>query len=117
MKNLSDQIEKKYYSIGEVAQLLDVAPSLIRFWESQFDSIRPRKSKKGVRQYTKEDITKLENIYFLVKKRGFTLQGAREMLVKKGDAGSDMLQVIKDLVQVRDFFSGLKDKIAVLPPK
>lgn len=113
MKNLLDEIEKKYYSIGEVAQLLDVAPSLIRFWESQFDNIKPRKSKKGVRQYTKEDINKLESIYFLVKKRGFTLQGAREMMTKKGDAANDMLQVIKDLVEIKDFFTTLKDKIAV----
>ncbi len=111
MKNISDEIEKKYYSIGEVAQLLDVAPSLIRFWESQFDNLKPRKSKKGVRQYTKEDIIKLESIYFLVKKRGFTLQGAKEMLIKKGESANDMVQTIKNLVEVRDFFAKLKEKI------
>ncbi len=113
MKNLSEEVEKKYYSIGEVALLLDVAPSLIRFWESQFDNIKPRKSKKGVRQYTKEDIIKLESIYFLVKKRGFTLQGAREMITKKGESAHTMVQIIKDLVEIRDFFSGLKDKIKI----
>jgi DNA-binding transcriptional MerR regulator len=113
MKNISDEIEKKYYSIGEVAQLLDVAPSLIRFWESQFDNLKPRKSKKGVRQYTKEDIIKLESIYFLVKKRGFTLQGAKEMLIKKGESANDMVQTIKNLVEVRDFFAKLKEKIKV----
>jgi DNA-binding transcriptional MerR regulator len=112
MKNLSDEVEKKYYSIGEVAQKLDVAPSLIRFWESQFDHIKPRKSKKGVRQYTKEDIIKLESIYFLVKKRGFTLQGAREMMLKKGDLTQDTVQMIKDLTEIKNFFVVLKEKIA-----
>ncbi len=111
MKLMSDEIEKKYYSIGEVAVLLDVAPSLIRFWESQFDIVKPRKSKKGVRQYTKEDINKLQTIYFLVKKRGFTLQGAREMLLKKGEATQDMVQIIKELEEVRNFFAQLKEKI------
>jgi DNA-binding transcriptional MerR regulator len=111
MKQLIDEIEKKYYSIGEVATLLDVAPSLIRFWESQFDTIKPRKSKKGVRQYTKDDISKLQTIYFLVKKRGFTLQGAREMLQKKGEATQSMVQIIQELEEVREFFAGLKEKI------
>ncbi len=71
------EIEKTYYSIGEVATKLGVATSLIRFWESQFTAIKPKKDKKGNRQFTKEDIKKLAFIYHLVKEKGYTLQGAQ----------------------------------------
>ena len=74
------EIEKIYYSIGEVAEQFNVAPSLIRFWESEFDLIQPKKNRKGNRQFTKEDIENVRTIYHLVKQKGFTLQGAKEML-------------------------------------
>ena len=73
-------IEKKYYTIGEVAEQFNVATSLIRFWESEFDNIKPKKNRKGNRQFTKEDIENVRLIYHLVKERGFTLNGAKEML-------------------------------------
>ena len=60
-------IEKKYFSIGEVAELLHVATSLIRFWESEFDIIKPKKNRKGNRQFTREDIDNVKLIYHLVK--------------------------------------------------
>jgi len=114
MKNNNEEIEKKYYSIGEVAQLLAVAPSLIRFWESQFDVIKPRKNKKGVRQYTKDDIEKLQMIYFLVKEKGMTLQGAREILLQKGNDSQNVLQVLKDLQEIKLFLANLKNGIEKL---
>jgi DNA-binding transcriptional MerR regulator len=114
MKNNNEEIEKKYYSIGEVAQLLAVAPSLIRFWESQFDAIKPRKNKKGVRQYTKDDIEKLQMIYFLVKAKGMTLQGAREILSQKGNDSQNVLQVLKDLQEIKLFLANLKNGIEKL---
>lgn len=75
MKTKPDQPEKRYYSIGEVAQMLGIAPSKIRFWETQFESIRPRKTRSGVRQYTKTEIENLRKIYHLVTVEGYTLQG------------------------------------------
>lgn len=69
-----------YYSMGEVAEMLDVAPSLIRFWEKQFDCIAPHKNKKGNRLFTPDDIRNLKTIYHLVKERGMTLAGAQKHL-------------------------------------
>ena len=70
-----DLPDKLYYSIGEVAEAFKVNTSLIRFWEKEFDAIKPRKNAKGNRKFTKEDIKNLELIYHLVKERGFTLEG------------------------------------------
>ncbi len=72
------KIEKVYYTIGEVAEMFDVNTSLIRFWEKEFDIIKPKKNKKGNRLFTKQDIDNLHIIYHLVKERGMTLKGAKE---------------------------------------
>ncbi|WP_226389064.1 MerR family transcriptional regulator [Penaeicola halotolerans] len=105
------EIEKKYYSIGEVATKLGVATSLIRFWESQFTAIKPKKDKKGNRQFTKEDIKKLTFIYHLVKEKGYTLQGAQEVL--KNDQGSmdDKSEIINSLKNIRAFLTEIKGQL------
>lgn len=69
---------KRYYSISEVAELFKVSKSLIRFWESEFDLLKPHKNSKGDRRFTQKNIGQLEIIYNLVKKRGFTLEGAKK---------------------------------------
>lgn len=74
------EIVKKYYSISEVAKMFKVATSLIRFWETEFEVIKPRKNSKGNRQFTQEDIECIKQVYHLVKEKGYTLQGAKEML-------------------------------------
>ncbi len=76
------ELTKLYYSIGEVAKLFGVSTSLIRYWESEFTFLRPKKNRKGDRQFTKKDILYLERIYTLVKERGFTLEGAKKELRK-----------------------------------
>ena len=78
------EIEKLYYSIGEVAELFNVGPSLIRFWESEFEIIKPKKNRKGNRQFTREDIDNVRTIYHLVKEKGFTLVPLRMYLNEKG---------------------------------
>jgi DNA-binding transcriptional MerR regulator len=104
-------IEKKYFTIGEVASTFGVATSLIRFWESEFDTIKPKKNRKGNRQFTKTDIDHIRLIYHLVKERGFTLQGAKEML--KNDAGEieSKIEAINSLKEIRSFLSELKDQL------
>lgn len=79
------QIEKKYWSIGDLADELGVATSLIRFWETEFKQLKPRKNRKGRRQYNRKDREVLRQIYHLVKVQGHTLAGAREVLVADGD--------------------------------
>src|SRR5437660_12080973 len=71
------EIEKLYYSIGEVAKMFDVKTSHIRFWSKQFDVIKPATNKKGNRLFTKADVENLKRIYHLVKEKGFTLKGAK----------------------------------------
>jgi DNA-binding transcriptional MerR regulator len=105
------EIEKLYYSIGEVAEVFNVAPSLIRFWESEFEIIKPKKNRKGNRQFTQEDINNVRTIYHLVKEKGFTLQGAKEMLRNDIQAVRDKMEMIESLKRVRSFLSELREKI------
>lgn len=76
-------LTKLYYSIGEVADFFNVNPSLIRFWEKEFNLIQPKKSKKGNRMFTPKDIETFNKIYRLVKVKGYTLEGARKILHDK----------------------------------
>ena len=105
------EIEKLYFSIGEVADIFNVAPSLIRFWESEFDLIKPKKNRKGNRQFTKEDIDNVRTIYHLVKEKGFTLQGAKEMLRNDTQAVKDKMEMIDSLKRVRSFLNELREKL------
>ena len=105
------EIEKKYFTIGEVADELKVATSLIRFWESEFDIIRPKKNRKGNRQFTKEDIKNVKLIYHLVKEKGYTLQGARDFIKNDVEAASDKIELIESLKKVRAFLEKMKDDL------
>ena len=105
------EIEKLYYSIGEVAEIFTVAPSLIRFWESEFDIIKPKKNRKGNRQFTREDIDNVRTIYHLVKEKGFTLQGAKEMLRNDSQAVKDKMEMLDSLRNVRKFLVELKENL------
>lgn len=78
-----NQLTKLYYSIGEVADMLEVNTSLIRFWEKEFPIIKPKKNKKGNRLYTPKEIKKIDRIYILVKENGYTLDGARKAMKSK----------------------------------
>ena len=105
------EIEKLYYSIGEVAEIFNVAPSLIRFWESEFDLIQQKKNRKGNRQFTVEDINNVRTIYHLVKEKGFTLQGAKDMLKNDSQAVKDKMEMIDSLKRIRQFLSEVRDRL------
>jgi DNA-binding transcriptional MerR regulator len=105
-------IEKKYFSIGEVAEMLDVATSLIRFWESEFDIIRPKKNRKGNRQFTREDIDNVKLIFHLVKEKGYTLQGAKDLLKNGNDALKEKIEIIDSLKRVKNFLQEIRAKFA-----
>lgn len=84
---LNQPVQKRYFSISEVAKLLEVKPSLLRFWEKQFKQIAPKTNARGKRAYKQEDIDIIRRIYDLVKVQGLTLEGARKSLVaRKGEA-------------------------------
>lgn len=104
------EIEKKYYTIGEVADLFGVSTSLIRFWEGQFGNIKPKKNKGGARRYTKEDIEQIKLIYHLVKEKGYTLQGAKEVLESKPGLKTK-LEAVETLKEIRRFLATLREAI------
>ena len=91
--------------------MLHVATSLIRFWEGEFDIIKPKKNRKGNRQFTKDDIDNVKLIYHLVKEKGYTLQGAKEMLKNSNEAIKDKMQMIESLRRVRSFLVEIKEEL------
>ena len=103
--------EKLYYSIGEVAKAFDVNTSLIRFWEKEFDELRPKKNAKGNRKFTPQDIKYLELIYHLVKERGFTLDGAKIHLKENRNKSLDQYQVIRKLELVKAELIKIKEEL------
>ena len=106
------QILKVYYSIGEVADMFGVNPSLIRFWEKEFDIIKPHKNKKGNRQFTKADIDNFHLIYHLVKEKGMTLKGAQMKLQKNKEETEQKFEVIKRLKNIREELISIKDQLS-----
>ena len=105
------EINKLYYSIGEVARMFDVNASLIRFWEKEFEILQPRKNKKGNRLFTQEDLENLKIIYHLVKEKGYTLQGAKEHLKSSKGAESERQKVLDSLQKLRSFLVELKEEL------
>lgn len=111
MPYVEKEIKKIYFTIGEVAEHFGVATSLIRFWESEFSILHPKKNKKGNRQYTNSDIEKLKLIYHLVKSRGFTLNGAKDMLKKNPEELQNKMDAIESLKNVKQFLLELKGQM------
>ena len=109
--NEKEETEKLYYSIGEVSEMFDLNASTLRFWEKEFEVLRPTKNKKGNRLFTKKDIEHIAHIVELVKQKGYTIQGAREQL--RGKSANrptstqqeviDRLKIIREkLIELRD---------------
>ena len=105
------EIKKRYYHIGEVAKHFNVKNSLIRFWEKEFDILKPKKNKKGNRLFTVKDFENLKVIYHLVKERGFTLEGAKRKLKKNKKDTIDNITIINRLNKIRAFLIELKKQI------
>ncbi len=103
------KVEKLFYSIGEIAEMFEVNASLIRYWEKEFDIIKPRKNKKGNRFFTAEDIENFHLIYNLVKERGMTLKGARKKLRENREDAVNNFQVVKNLKAVREMLLEIKE--------
>jgi DNA-binding transcriptional MerR regulator len=102
------KVEKLYYSIGEVAELFKVNASLIRFWEKEFDIIKPKKNKKGNRFFTQQDIDNIRLIYHLVKERGMTLSGAKKKLKDNREDTNNNYEVVKSLTQIKAMLLEIK---------
>ena len=105
------KVEKLYYSIGEVAEMFDVNTSLIRYWEKEFDIIKPKKNKKGNRYFTKEDIEHFHIIYYLVKDLGMTLKGAKKKLSENKEGTIYNFKVVESLKNIRSMLVNIRDDL------
>jgi len=111
MNEEENKSEKLLYSIGEVAKIFNVKPSLIRFWEGEFDIIKPKKNKKGNRLFSPKDVENFHLIYHLVKERGFTLQGAKDKLKENKEDTINKVEIVARLKKIRRFLVDLKKGI------
>jgi DNA-binding transcriptional MerR regulator len=105
------KIEKVYYSIGEVAEMFGVNTSLIRFWEKEFDIIKPKKNKKGNRLFTKQDIDNFHIIFHLVKEKGLTLKGAQLKMKENKNDTVNTFEVVKSLQNIREMLLEIRENI------
>ncbi len=103
--------DKRYYKIGEVAKAFGVNTSLIRFWENEFDVLKPKKNKKGNRLFTPEDLENLKMIYFLVKEKGFTLDGAKNKLKENPDDIFSKHKIIMRLEEIKNELIEIKNQL------
>ncbi|WP_397361931.1 MerR family transcriptional regulator [Olleya sp. R77988] len=106
-----DLPEKRYYTIGEVAKAFGVNTSLIRFWEKEFDALQPKKTAKGNRKFTPDDVKNLQLIYHLVKERGFTLDGAKIHLKEEKKKTLNNFEIITKLERVKNQLLKLKEQL------
>lgn len=100
-------MEKRYYSISEVADMFKVNQSHLRFLERQFPQLSPKRSAKGTRFYTKDDIQVIRQIFFLVNEQGMTLEGARKKLGEKKDQVAKQLEIAERLRRVKKELQGI----------
>jgi DNA-binding transcriptional MerR regulator len=105
------EVNKMYYTMGEVAILFDVNQSLIRFYEKEFDILQPKKNKKGNRYFTPEDIENLKLIFHLIKDKGYTLSGAKEYLKDNKNASKDTLRVVSSLENLKKFLLEVSEQL------
>ena len=105
------EIEKLFYPIGDVAKMFDVSVSSIRYWEKEFDILKPKQNKKGNRMFTKKDVDNLRIIYHLTKERGFTLEGAKKKLRENKADTIDNVEIINHLKNIRQFLVEFREEL------
>lgn len=108
MAQKKEKNTKLYFSISEVAQMFEVNESTLRFWEKEFDVIKPRKTTKGTRFYRQEDIDSVRLIYHLVKERGMTLAGARQKLKDNRETTIRQEEIVNRLKQIKEELLSMK---------
>jgi DNA-binding transcriptional MerR regulator len=101
-----------FYSIGEVADMFGVNASNIRFWENEFDILKPHKNAKGNRLFTKEDIENLKIIHHLLKERGMTIKGAQKKLKENKEETIQNIEIVNRLQEIRQMLIEIKDELS-----
>jgi DNA-binding transcriptional MerR regulator len=103
--------DKLYFSIGEIANAFGVNASLVRFWDKEFDILKPKKNAKGNRMFSQEDVKNLQLIYHLVKERGFTLEGAKTHLKEGQKKTLDKYEIISKLEGIKEQLQQIKGEM------
>lgn len=111
MAHEEDPPLKRYYTIAEVAEMLKVNKSLIRFWETRFPQLKPNKNSKGDRRFTAENLKLLREIYLLVKVKGFTIEGAGKELQRQKARQAETVEMLAKMKELRGFLSALREKL------
>ena len=111
---MGDKLNKKFYKIGDVAEILNVPTSTLRFWEKEFTVIKPKRNAKNIRVYTVNDIETIKMIYYLVKEKGLKLDAAQAMIKRNRDGISKQWEVVNRLKQVREELLKLDNALALL---
>lgn len=106
-KELSDDDLKLYYSIGEVAEKLNISATKIRYWDKEFPHLKPNKNSRGDRRFTKDNIRQLQQIDHLLNYRGFTLEGARKEIAASKGKSADKVEIINRLMSIKKRLEGL----------
>ncbi len=106
-----DNNHKLYYSIGEIANMLNVNNSLIRFWEKEFDIIKPKKNSRGNRIFTKNDVQNIYLIHHLLKEKKYTIKGAKKKIRENKDGAKKNFQIIQNLKNIRQQLSDIRDEL------
>lgn len=105
------KIEKLYYSIGEVAEMLEVPVSTVRFWENEFEALKPMKNKKGNRLFTQSDVKNLRIIHHLLKEEGMTIAGVKKKLTEKWDETDYKFEINESLLKIKSILLDIRDNI------
>src|SRR5512133_641527 len=111
MPYIERKVEKLYYAIGEVAEMLGVPVSTIRFWENEFDILKPMKNKKGNRLFTPADIKNLRIIHHLLKEERMTLSGAKKKLSEKWTETDYKYEINESLEKIKAMLLDIRDSI------
>lgn len=106
-----DVLDKKYYKISEVAEILDIPASTLRFWENRFTIIKPRRNDKGTRFYTPADIEKIRMVHYLVKEKGMRLEVAQEQIKRNQTGISKKVEALDRLKSIRDRLQTVLDAL------
>lgn len=100
-------IKKLYYSIGEVSDMTDLEPHVLRYWESEFEQLKPRKNRAGRRVYTDEDVRMVERVHHLLKEDKYTIEGAKQVLAREEGGEIVWSEHRRDLLDLRGFLEEL----------
>lgn len=98
----TNDLNKKFYKISDVADILNIPASTLRFWEKQFTIIKPRRNAKNIRFYTPQDIETIRKVYFLVKEKGLKLDAAQEQIRKNRSNVDKRFEVVSRLKEIRE---------------